>query len=96
MEVKVLQSSVRSQMFAVMKDLGPAAQGKKMPSPALMAASIHPEAVVRIKWALLSTNLILLRAAVSQHFNSSWEKATGKGPYSRWYALLIIIMVTFK
>lgn len=67
-----------------------------MPSLGFMEASIHPEAVVRIKWALLSTNLILLRAAVSQHFNSSREKATGKGRYSQGNVLLIIKMVTFK
>ena len=70
--------------------------GSKMPSLGFMVASIHPEAVVRIKWALLSTNLILLRAAVSQHFNSSWEKATGKGRYSQGNVLLIIKMVSLK
>ncbi len=83
-------------MFAVMKYLGPAAQGVKWQVWGFMVAFIHPEAVVRIKWALLSTNLILLRAAVSQHFNSSWEKATGKGRYSRGNVLLIIKMVTFE
>lgn len=59
-----------------------------------MVASIHPEAVVRMKWALLSTNLILLRAAVSQLFNSSWGKATGMGRYSLG-TVLLIKMVTF-
>lgn len=59
-----------------------------------MAASIHPEAAVRMKWVLLSTSLILLRAAVSQHFNSSWGKATGAGRYSLG-TVLLIKMVTF-
>lgn len=67
-----------------------------MPSLGFMVASIRPEAVVRIKWALLSTNLIRLRAAVSQHFNSSQEKATGKGRCSQGNVLLIIKMVAFK
>lgn len=59
-----------------------------------MVASIHPEAAVGMKWTLLSTNLILLRAAVSQHFNSSWGKATGTGRYSLG-TVLLIKMVTF-
>lgn len=70
--------------------------GSEMPSLSFLEASIHPEAVVRIKWTLLSTSLILLRAAVSQHFNSSRNEVTGKGRYSQGNALLISKIVTFK
>lgn len=64
-----------------------------MPSLAFMEASIYSETVVRIKWALLRTNLILRRAAVTQHFNYSWEKATGKGHFTERKPLLIIKML---
>lgn len=61
-----------------------------MPSLGFMEASMYSEAVVRIKWALLRTNLILPRAAVTQHINYSWEKATGKGQFTERKLPLII------
>lgn len=64
-----------------------------MPSLGFMEVAIYSETVVRIKWALPRTNLILPRAAVTQHFNYSWEKATGEGQLTKRKFLLIIKML---
>lgn len=51
------------------------------------------ETAVRAKRALLRTNLILHRAAATQHVSYSWEKATAEGQSTEIKFLLIIEML---
>lgn len=46
-----------------------------------------------MKRALLRTDLILHRAAATQHFSYSWEKATAEGQSTEIKFLLIIEML---
>lgn len=63
----------------------------EMPSLGFMEA--YSETVDRIKWVILYNILNLTKVTVTQHFNYSCEKATGKGQFTSGKWLLIIYTI---